>query len=173
MKRIPQSVEEKLLEYLDGHLSKEASAELEIMIQEDGDVKKRFEELSAADRVLRATSLDQPSLHFTQKVMIRLREQPESSRPAIRKNIYLFLGIVIIILVATLLVSAGVFDGTSSINLDNMVVENSYFKQPLPSIQFDGKTVVNVIIILNIIIAFIVLDRTILRPWFENRRQHY
>lgn len=169
MKKIPQQIEEKLLDYLDGQLSPAASAELEKIIREDEAVRKRLDELAEADRILRKTSLQQPSLQFTQKVLTRLTERPESTAPSIRKNIYLFIGIIVIIILSALLVAAGVFDGTASINLNDMMVQNQYIKQPLPSVQFDGKTVVNVIIILNIIIAFIVLDRTILKPWFESR----
>ncbi len=169
MKKISQHIEERLLDYLDGQLSPAASAELEKVIREDETVRKRFDELSEADRVLRRTSLQQPSLQFTQKVLTRLTDRPESATPSIRKNIYLFIGIVVIIILSTLLVAAGVFDGTASINLNDMLVQSKYINQPLPSVQFDGKTVVNVIIILNIIIAFVVLDRTILKPWFESR----
>lgn len=169
MKKIPQNIEERLLDYLDGQLSATAIAEVEKIIREDEAIRKRFDELTETDRLLRRTSLQQPSLHFTQKVMTRLAEQPASTTPSIRKNIYLFIGIVVIIILSALLVAAGVFDGTASINLNDIVVQSEYIKQPLPSFQFDGKTVVNVIIILNIIIAFVVLDRTILKPWFESR----
>jgi anti-sigma factor RsiW len=169
MKKISQQIEEKLLDYIDGQLSPEESLNVEEIIHSDELVKKRFDELIEADRIFHSTSLHQPSLQFTQKVLERLNEQPEKSGVSIKKSIYLLAGIIVTIAVPTLLVAAGVFDGTTNLDLNNMVIQNEYIKQPLPSIQFDGKMVVNIIIVLNIIIAFIVLDRTILKPWFEQR----
>jgi hypothetical protein len=32
--------------------------------------------------------------------------------------------------------------------------------------------VMNVIILLNLALAFLVLDRAVLKPWFERRRMH-
>lgn len=172
MKKISQEIEEKLLDYIDGLLSPEESVRIEKIIHTDDLVKKRFDALTEADRILRRTSLQQPSLQFTQKVLDRLNDQPEKSPVSIKKSIYLLAGIIVTIAISTLLVAAGVFDGTTSLDLNTVVIENNYIKQTLPSIQFDGKTVVNIIIVLNIIIAFIVLDRTILKPWFERRSSY-
>jgi hypothetical protein len=48
---------------------------------------------------------------------------------------------------------------------------NRYIRQSLPGIPVDGKWIVNIIIFLNIAVAFIVLDRTILHPLFQRRMQ--
>jgi hypothetical protein len=68
--------------------------------------------------------------------------------------------------------SAGVFDGTSSIDLNQTLLPNKYIQQSLPTISFNGKMVMNVIILLNLALAFLVLDRAVLKPWFERRRMH-
>jgi hypothetical protein len=49
-------------------------------------------------------------------------------------------------------------------------VVNKYLDWELPEIPFNGKLIVNLIIIANIALAFIVLDRAVLKPWFERRR---
>ena len=172
MKKISQQIEEKLLDYIDGLLSREESVRIEKIIHTDDLVKRRFDELIEADRILRRTSVQQPSLQFTQKVLDRLNDQPEKSSVSIKKSIYLLVGIIVTIAISTLLVAAGAFDGTTNLDLNTVVIQNDYIKQTLPSIQFDGKTVVNIIIVLNIIIAFIVLDRTILKPWFQRRSSY-
>ena len=168
MKKISQQNEEMLLNYIDGVLSPEELMRVEKIIHSDDAVKERLEELREADRFLSGTSWQQPSHNFTQKVLERVNEQPQKSTVSIKKSIYLLTGIIVTIALATLLVTTGTFDGTTSINLNDMV-QNKYLKQPLPTLSFDGKILVNVIIVLNIIIAFIVLDRTILKPWFERR----
>jgi hypothetical protein len=171
MKKIPQQTEEKLLEYIDGVLSAEDVIRIEKMIRSDHAVKERLEELREAGRFLSGTSWQHPSHNFTQKVLERLNDQPQKSTVSIRKSIYLLAAIIVTIALATLLVTTGTFDGTTSLNLNEMV-QTKYLKQPLPTFSFDGKLLVNVIIVLNIIIAFIVLDRTILKPWFDRRNSY-
>jgi hypothetical protein len=62
-----------------------------------------------------------------------------------------------------------VFDTSGSIDLNQTIVPNKFIQQPLPSIPFNGKLVMNVIIILNLALAFLVLDKAVLKPWFEKR----
>jgi hypothetical protein len=74
------------------------------------------------------------------------------------------------------LLSAGVFDTSGSIQLADIVINNKYLEvnKPLPSIPINGKVIVNVIIALNLALLFVVIDRTILKPWFAKRtKMHY
>jgi hypothetical protein len=71
--------------------------------------------------------------------------------------------------IGAFLLSAGVFDSTGAIDLNDMGIQNKYIQESLPTIPVNGKLIMNVIIMLNIALAFLVLDRAILKPWFERR----
>ena len=75
----------------------------------------------------------------------------------------------------SLLLSAGVFDSTNTLELMDIVIQNKYIdiNKSLPSIPFNEKMVVNIIILLNLALAFVVLDRTVLKPWFEKRKINF
>lgn len=80
----------------------------------------------------------------------------------------LLVGILATVAIASLLLSIGIFDNTR-IDLNSVIFTNDSVRQSIPSVTFDGKTLVNVIIVFNLVVAFFLLDRTVLRPWFQRR----
>ena len=100
-----------------------------------------------------------------------LDEEPLRAGLSIRNGIFLFLGILLIMVIAVLLLSAGVFDQTTTLNPNEIGIINRYIKQTLPSFPVDGKMIMNAILILNMALLFVVLDRAILRPIFQRRLQ--
>ena len=174
MNTLSQAQEEKLLEYIDGTLSSTEKELFEHAIKASPALQARFEEMNRLDSSLRSIKLEQPSKNFTQQVMSKLDQYPiRSSNLLSRNGIFLLIGVLLAVGIGSLLVSAGVFDGTSSIDLNETIIPNKYIQQSLPTISFNGKVVVNIIILLNLALAFLVLDRAILKPWFERRsRMH-
>jgi len=172
--KIPQAQEEKLLNYLDGTLAGSEKESLESLIKNSPALQSRLNELRALDAGLRAVKIEQPSKNFTQLVMNRLDQYPVQSKSfSTRNGILLLAGVLVAVGIGSLLVAGGAFDGTSSIELNQNIIPNKYLQNPLPSIPFNGKLVVNIIILLNLALAFLVLDRAILKPWFEKRsRMH-
>lgn len=174
MKTLSQAQEEKLLEYIDGTLNVTEKELFEQALKNSPALQARFEELNHLDSSLRTIKLEQPSKNFTQQVMSKLDQYPiRSSNLLSRNGIFLLIGVLMAVAIGSLLLSAGVFDGTSSIDLNQTIIPNKYIQQSLPTISFNGKLVVNIIILLNLALAFLVLDRAILKPWFERRsRMH-
>jgi hypothetical protein len=103
--------------------------------------------------------------------MSRLDQYPSRAGLSIRNAIFLLVGIFTVMGMAMILMSAGAFDGTATFDLNNIGLVQRYIKQTLPSIPFDGRLVVNIIILLNLALAFVVLDRAILKPIFQKRMQ--
>ena len=172
MKRVPQSVDDLLLDYLDGSLDGDAKAHVEKELSTNALWRERIEELKTVGTLLAETKLDQPSRNFTESVMARLHQYPAQKGFSIRNGILLLVGVLVVVGIASVLLSTGAFDNTTtSIDLNQMEVSKRIVKTPLPSFEFNGKFIVNVIILLNLGLAWIVLDRTILRPFF-NRRMH-
>lgn len=169
--KISQTHDDKLFEYLDGGLKGIEKENIEQLLKTSPALQARLEELRKLDADLRTIKLEQPSKNFTQRVMSKLDQYPVRSNLTFRNGIFLLAGVLVAIGIGSLLVAGGVFDGTSTIDLNQTIVPvNKYIETPIPTFNFDGKLMVNIIIVLNLALAFVVLDRAILKPWFEKRR---
>lgn len=167
--KLSQAQEERLLEYIDGTLSAVDKEKFEQALKNSTALQERLDELKKLDSTLRGIKLEQPSKNFTQLVMSKLDQYPVQSKSFSSLNgILLLAGVLIAIGIGSLLLAGGVFDGSSNIDLNNTIA-NKYIQKPLPSIPFNGKLVVNIIIMLNLALAFLMLDKAVLKPWFEKR----
>ncbi len=168
---ITQAQDDKLFEYIDGGLKGVEKESIEQLLKNSPALKARLEELRQLDTDLRAVKIEQPAKNFTQRVMNKLDQYPmRSGNLTFRNGILLLTGVMIAVGIGSLLVAGGVFDGTSIIDLNQTILQNKYIQKPLPAFNFNGKLIMNVIILLNLALAFLVLDRAILKPWFERRR---
>jgi hypothetical protein len=171
MKKIPQHLEETLLNYVDGTLTGAEKEAFEQTLKTDVALQSRLQELQKTTLILKQISLEQPSRNFTFTVMNRLDEYPVRSGLSIRNGILLLTGIMIVMGIAVLLLSAGVFDQKTTVDLNHLDLVQRYIKQTLPGVSINGKWVVNTIVLLNLALAFVVLDRAILKPFFQRRLQ--
>lgn len=129
------------------------------------------QELSSIDRYLQSVRIEQPSVNFTQNVMSNLQRASAVtlSLPS-RNNILMLAGILVTIGVAILLIAGGAFNTVTSITVDPNIIPNDQIRQYIPSITFNGKLIINIVILMNLALAFMMLDRAVLKPWFEKRR---
>jgi hypothetical protein len=172
MKKVSQSVDDLLSKYLDGHLGATEKRKVEEALRDNPAWQERLTELTMISGLLHDARIEQPSRNFTNSVMGRLHQYPAQKGFSIRNGILLLTGVLIVIGIATILLSTGAFDHTStSLDLNQIEVSKKLVKSPLPSFELNGKLIVNIIIILNLGLAWIVLDRTILRPFFQRRMQ--
>lgn len=171
MNKLTHAQEEELWCYLDGELDPAQTKELEAAIMESALMKKRLEELRAVRSLLmRKATLETPSRNFTLKVMEGLDVQPVQSAFSPRKGLLLLAGIIIASGISLMLLTNGVFDQTStSLVMDATPIKNKWIQDISFSIPFNGKMLVNGIIFLNLGLALVLLDRTILRPLFQRR----
>jgi hypothetical protein len=175
MKKISQEQESTLLDYIDGTLNTTEKELFEQEVKNSPALQVRLEEFNSLDSNLRTIKIEQPSKNFTQQVMGKLDQYPIRSSSLLSRNgIFLLIGVLVAVGISSLLLAGGVFDNTSSFDLNQTIIPNKYIQQSLPTISFNGKIVVNIIILLNLALAFLVLDRAILKPWFERRtRIHF
>ena len=172
MDKTSSPIDDQLLDYLDGILPAGERAALEALLGQDTAVAARLEELRLMNNLMGNQKLEDPSPSFTASVMRRLDDRSSLARLSIRNGIFMVVGILVIVAIAAALVSAGVFDGTNTtVDLNDVTHSNRYFTNPytLPSFSLNGRLIINGIIMLNLALAFIVLDRTVLRPWFQRR----
>ena len=158
----------RLLEYLDGKLNADDAAQLARRMENDATLKGRLRELQALNGMFSNQSADQPSHGFTSTVMSRLNQYPRGAASPIWKGVMLMVGILVTVALASWLLSIGIFDNTR-INLNSVIFNTDPVRQTLPTVTFDGKTIVNAIIIFNLVVAFFLLDRAVLKPWFQRR----
>jgi hypothetical protein len=171
MKKISQQLEDILLDYIDGNLDTAQRQAIEKSIKESPDLKERYEELRLVHFNLKSQPLFDPSRDFTSVVMNKLDQHPSRASLSLINGVFLLIGIFIVLAIALVLLSKGVFDQSTSLDLNNVGLVNQYIKQTLPSISINGKLVVNMIVLLNLGLAFTVLDKAILKPLFTRRMQ--
>lgn len=171
MKAIPQALDDKLLAYLDNTLSLSETRELQQQLEHDTTLKARLETLRKVHEALQQISIEEPSRNFTEAVMGGLDQYPVRTLFSIRKSVLLLAGVLVATGLAVYLLAGGVFDNaTTPVDLNTMNLPKKYFDQPLPSVYLDGKLMINVIVLLNLGLAWIVLDRTILKLYFKRRQ---
>jgi hypothetical protein len=129
------------------------------------------QELSSIDRYLQSVRIEQPSVNFTQRVMSNLhRTSAVALGLPSRNKILMLAGILVTIGVAILLIAGGAFNSVESITLDQNIIPNDQIREYIPTIPFNGKLIINIVILMNLGLAFMILDRVVLKPWFEKRR---
>jgi anti-sigma factor RsiW len=169
MNKLSPAKEEELLRYLDGELDAVEKTNLEAEIQRSSLLRTRVEELQFVRSFLvRKATMETPSKNFTLKVMEGLDAQPIRALFSPRKGLMLLIGVIIASGISLMLLANGVFDQTTT----SLIVDapkNKWIQDTTFAIPFNGKILVNGIIFLNLGLALILLDRTILRPLFQKR----
>ena len=171
MEKLSPAKEEELIRYVEGELHSLQKIKLESEIQDSVLLKKRLEELQSVRYFLMSkATFETPSKNFTQKVMEELDARPALSLFSPRKGLLLLMGIIIASGIGLMLLTNGVFDNTTtSLVVDALPLKNKWIEDPSFTIPFNGRILVNGIIFLNLGLALILLDRTILRPLFQKR----
>jgi hypothetical protein len=170
MNKLSPAKEEELLRYLDGELDSVQKTSLEAEIEGSLLLKKRLQELQTVRSFLmRKATLESPSKNFTLKVMEGLEAQPVQSLFSPRKGLLLLIGVIIASAISLMLLTNGVFDATTTSLMVDAPIKNKWIQDPSFSIPFNGKILVNGIIFLNLALALVLLDRTVLRPLFQKR----
>ncbi len=148
-------------------------------MNEENEALKKFtgnpgnegEELNAIDRYFETVRIEQPSANFTQHVMSNLHRASAAALGLPSRNKMLMLaGILATIGIAILLLAGGAFENVTTITVDQDILPNNQIREYIPTIPFNGKLVINIVILMNLALAFIILDRAVLKPWFERRR---
>jgi hypothetical protein len=161
---------EKIPAYLDGSLSGKIQQDFEEMLQQNPSLKTQVEEFQAMEQMLSAEKIQHPSQNFTQRVMANLYRTPAQNRSSIVNGLFLIGGVLVLAGLFTILSYAGLFDSAETqIDLNHISILHKYVNKSLPAIPFNGKLIVNIIIFMNLLLALIVLDRAILKPFFQRR----
>lgn len=169
-KSIPEDIERQLLDYIDGALSGAEKEKFESLMAGDPALKARISELRTVEVEARTSLVEEPSRNFTAKVMANLHRRPAIKPASLRNGLLLLGGTIVLVGLCLALLASGIFDGAyTSLDLNQIGVIRKYFPEALPSVGLDGKLLVNAIIFLNLALALVVLDRSVLKPLFQKR----
>jgi hypothetical protein len=164
------NMDDRIFQYLDGQLPMNDKEKFEVDLKLNEDLRVRFHELKLMHDTLAHAILESPSSNFTARVMSNLGTFATPVRLSPKNGLMLLLGVVVALTLGVYSLSSGLFDQLSgAITLDALNLPKTVIKQPLPSIPFNGGMVMKVLIGLNLAIAFVLFDRTILQPFFRNR----
>ncbi len=170
MKDSKQEDDNRLLDYLDGKLDGARLHQLKKDLESSAPLQVRLDELRTVHRVLAHTKLESPSPAFVNRIMQNLNAPSFSSSLSPRNGLLLLTGMLVAACMLAAMISAGVFDQFSGIiSLDETAPVKKYFQHSLPSVAINGKLIIKIIVAVNLVLAFIVLDRTVLRPLFQKR----
>jgi hypothetical protein len=170
MEKITIVQDDRLLNYLDGKLDGTELIQLKKDLESSDLLQTRLNELRIIHRVLAHTTLETPSFAFTNKVMQNLHAKPVTSYLSPRNGLLLLAGVMVAAGMLVAMISAGIFDQIGGIvSLDKAIPIKNYVQQSLPTISVNGKLLIKIIVGLNLVLVFIVLDRTVLKPYFQKR----
>lgn len=173
MEQITNAQEDNLQAFFDGKLEGPALQQLKADLAASPAMQKRLEKLRLIHQALATSTLQSPSPSFVKRVMANLHTY-SGTAPSPRNGMLLVLGVMIATGMLVAIVSAGVFDQVGGmITIDQVAPVKKYFQQSIPSIPVSGKLLINILVGLNLALAFIVLDRTVLRPYFQRRANQW
>lgn len=173
MKKDFNDSDQKIFDYLDGLMSAEEKKLFEQEMHQLPELQKAMDAHRLLESSMKTIHLEEPSASFTNNVMSSIKESPQGYTLSIRNGILLLVGVIVVSFLAVMLLQSGVFDGTTDLSVNNQTgLIGKYIKQPLPSVSISGKWIVNIIVLINIVLGFIILDRAVLRPYFERRMRH-
>lgn len=172
--------DKELLELIDGTLGDSEARKVREMIDQNPDIKRRFETLSAVDNALANQQVHEPSSSFTENVMTNLNKKLSAATFSYngfwKKNLVLVVSLILLTLIAGALIlsSSTLPDMMPSIEPQEITVsERTFSIDPGKLNVIDKEIFFKGIVYLNAFLALFLLDRAVLKPYFKNRRQNY
>lgn len=144
-------------------------------MNEENEELKKFtdrpaDDLQWVDEYIKTIHPEQPSVNFTQQVMNNLHRASAVTLGLPSRNTMLILvGILVTIGIGIVMLAGGVFNSITSITIRPEILSNDQLQQYIPTIPFNGKLIINIVILMNLALVFIILDRAVLKPWFDRR----
>jgi hypothetical protein len=162
--------DDDLFNLLDNETDEVTRKKIQQLLQEDQNLAGRMRELQLIHSVLSSKNkIEHPSKSFTDKVMGTLHKKSVPFFISPRNGLLLLAGILVASGLTLTLLSSGTFDQLHTLfNIESIPVKTNLIKIPT-AFPFDLKIFLKLFLGINLVIGFILLDRTILRPIFQKR----
>ena len=156
-----QQMEVRLWDFIDGLSAADEQALIRQLIAEDPAWRRRYNELINVDEALNHFELDAPSLRFTKNVMEQITRYhvAPATKNYINKNVIRGItAFFLIMIIGILIYFFGQFHWTST-SSDNLIPQYSIGANKLNWGKALSNTSVNIFILVNVILGFILLDK--------------
>lgn len=155
--------DQQLQDYLDGILPPAQVAALEEQLVLDASLRERYDTLRLVHTLLQQEELPEPHADFTVQVMHKLSAPVKSH--SLRSGVWLLSGVIVAVMLTALWMRTGLFDSSTTFSLQTMKL----VQQPIPDIPVNSKWIIRVLMMLNLVVGWMVLDRMVLRKIFSSR----
>ena len=152
-------MEQRLWEYIDGSCNDAERLGIEVLLQTQAEWKNKYDELLEIHTLIASTTLDEPSLRFTQNVMeqIAILNISPAAKTYINKRVIYGIGGFFIVMITGLLVYCFAQvnwsdTGSSSGNL-------SFDMSKIEWNRFFNNSYTNVFMMINVILGLMLLDK--------------
>jgi hypothetical protein len=151
--------EEQIWEVIDGVASSETLGQHEKLLKEDQSYKNHFEQYARLQEQLLSLDLEVPSMRFTQNVLDNVLPLTQGAYKKDRAPFFflVFMGFLLLSAMLFIFNGSGSFGSNFGLNTEGVV---STFLNPV---------VLNLFILLNIILAFVILDKKVFKPYFSSK----
>jgi hypothetical protein len=151
--------EEQIWEIIDGEASPEILAKHAILLKQDDAYRLEFERCSALQSQLLQLDLEMPSMRFGENVLDNVLPKTESKPD--RNPLYFVLLMSFLTLSSLILFLFTSDNSNQSIlprNTEGVVI--TFLSNPF---------ILNILLIINVLLFFIILDKKIFKPYFQKR----
>ncbi len=165
------SLDEKIMDYLDGLLPAEERRQLERELLASPRLRERLEVFRMVAQTFSKQIVQQPSKDFTESVLSDLHRKRVGAGFSPRNGFLLFVGVVVAVLVVSFFLGNGFY--ANQLDIATKEVAFPQLKQSIPAFNVNSNLIINGILIVATAISFVVLDRTVLKPLFQKRMHQF
>jgi ribosomal protein L32 len=161
-------MEERLWDFIDGMSDPDEQLLIRQLIAEDPAWRRRHNELMTVDQAMQHHELEAPSLRFTKNVMEQIARHhvAPATKTYINKNVIRGItAFFLIMIIGILIYFFGQFHWTST-STDNLIPQYTIDANKLNWGKALNNTYVNVFILINVVLGFILLDK-----YLQNRKK--
>ena len=166
--------EETILKYLDGLLSKEEETNLLAAIQHDEELEELFARHSQIHSALKNQIQESPSSSFAERVMASIEHLELAKTRFFNKSRLFVIALVSLILLSTVYYLGMKFYPTLGSALASELSLRQFRIDLNPARNFlDSNTLFKIVFYVNGVISLLLLDRAVLKPYFNRRKERY
>ena len=166
--------EETIFNYLDGTLEEKDRIEFEEVIQNNLSLRQEYEHYKAIHEAMLAEPIRSPGNDFAERVMASITTLELRTARFFNKGRLFVLGLVTLILLSSIYFLGVQFYPAIGDMLGNEVSLKQFTLNLNPAQRvLDSGVLFKVVFYTNGVIGLLLLDRALLKPYFERRRERY
>ncbi len=158
------NMEEELWNYIDGFCTEEERKAIALRIENDGQFRRKYEELMAFQQNISAMELDEPSMGFTYKVIENIRTVLIIKPLKTRVNQRIIGGITAFFICTIMLLLGYVFANINWLNQTTLALPE--IKLPQPNSYFN-QAVIKGFLFFDVVLGLFFLDHYFRKLFFK------